>query len=58
MLSQENSIFFTCVFLYVLQCIYNSKETFELMHCLEELTKDRQYLCPDSDTDVSNIENI
>ncbi|XP_060601817.1 nuclear pore complex protein Nup85-like [Ruditapes philippinarum] len=33
------------------ECIYGSKETFELMHCLEELTKDRQYLSTDIDTD-------
>lgn len=33
------------------ECIYGSKETFELMHCLEELTKDRQYLSPDTDID-------
>ena len=37
----------------MLQCIYGSKETFDLMHCLEELTKDRQYLSTDLDTDVS-----
>ncbi|XP_052263142.1 nuclear pore complex protein Nup85-like isoform X2 [Dreissena polymorpha] len=33
------------------ECIYGSKETFELMHSLEELTKDRKFLSPDKDSD-------
>ncbi|KAL4240413.1 Nucleoporin nup85 [Mactra antiquata] len=37
--------------LEVKEIIYGSKETYELMHCLEELTKDRQYLTPDQDPD-------
>lgn len=37
----------------VFQCIYGSKETYELMHCLEELTKDRQYLSADEEINVS-----
>ncbi|XP_052766096.1 nuclear pore complex protein Nup85-like isoform X1 [Mya arenaria] len=38
------------------ECIYGRKETFELMHCLEELTKDRQFLAPDNEKeDISDL---
>ena len=41
------------LFSYYFQLIFGSKETFELMHCLEELTKDRVYLNSDNAEDVS-----
>ena len=36
----------------LIQCVYSSKETCELMHCLEELTTDRQHLATDKQPQV------